>query len=152
MQGSQGSINLSQCWPRSRSHKPLGIFYSLFIILHYYCRKNFLLIFSFYFVSDSSEVIDLLFFFFTFIPLLLKSSDFRNFDYISWQNWCFTSQIRYDDFIFLKFIQFPDFSGFSRIFRIFPDFFPDLSRFSRFKDFLNSNKSLLCSRSRTLRI
>ena len=36
-----------------------------------------------YFVSDSSEVIDLLFIFFTFMTLLLKSSDFSNFTYIS---------------------------------------------------------------------
>ena len=70
---------------------------------------------DFYFVSDSSEVIDL--FFFTFITLLLKSSDFSDFDHISEKNGWFTSQIWYDDFPFRKFIRFPD-------------FFPDFSGFS----------------------
>ena len=48
--------------------------------------------------------------------ILLKSSDFCSFDHFSSQNWWFTSQIWYDDFLSRKFIQFLDF------FRIFPEF------------------------------
>ena len=76
---------------------------------------------DFYFVSDSSEVINLLFFFFLFfifITILLKSSDFNDFNHISWQNVWFTSQKWYDEIIYRKCIRFPDlfpdFSGFSQ--------------------------------------
>ena len=98
-------------------------------------------------MSDSSEVIDLLFFFFfTFITLLLKSSDSTNFAYISWQNYCFTSQICYDDLIFRKNIRFTDFFIFSqfwfawkvwydnfisRKFFLFPDFFQIFGKLKR---------------------
>ena len=109
-----------------------------------------------------------------FIQYIMKTIDFKNLFFLfldkNWshfsnlhiilrflQFWCFTSQIWYDYLFFLNFIRFPDFSNFFpdvfRIFfRIFSGFFPDFSRFSGFEDFLIWNKSLLCSRSRTLRI
>ena len=77
----------------------------------------------FYFVSDSSKVINLLFFFHTF---LLKSSFVSVFDHISPQYVWITSQIWYYNFVFRKFIRFPDifriFSGFFRIFLKSSDF------------------------------
>ena len=64
--------------------------------------------------------------FFCFVLIaLLKSSDFNDFDNISYQNWWFTSQIWYDNLPIRNFIRFPDF------FRIFPDF-PQIFRFLRF--------------------
>ena len=86
---------------------------------------------SFYFVSDSSEVINLLFFFHTF---LLKSSFVSVFEHVFRQYVLFTYQIWNHNFLFRKFIRFPDFPGFSgfnfffhfifrfRIFMILPVF------------------------------
>ena len=58
---------------------------------------------------------------------LLKYSDINGFDNISSQNWWFTYQIWYDNFIIRNFIRFldiyPNFSGFSKIF-IFQWFWP----------------------------
>ena len=65
----------------------------------------------------------------------------------------FSYMIWYDNILFRNFIRFPDFSKkFPDVFWIFFGFFPDFSRFSGFKNFSIWNKSLLCSRSRTLRI
>ena len=73
----------------------------------------------FCFVSDSSGIINLLFFFHTF---LLKFSDFSVFDHISWLHVCFTTQKWYHEIIFRKCFRFPDFfpffSGFSQILHI----------------------------------
>ena len=66
--------------------------------------------FHFYFVSDSSEVTNLLF----FHTFLLKSSFFSVFDHISPQYVWITSQIWYYNFVFrISSGFFPDFSGFS---------------------------------------
>ena len=48
-----------------------------------------------------------------FFRIYFKSSDFLSIEHISLQNWCFISQIWYDNLLFRNFI------------RIFPDF-PDL--------------------------
>ena len=78
--------------------------------------------FFFYFFGFSSRLKISFIFFYTVDVLLLK----------------------YDMIIFIAWI--------SSSFQTFPGFFPDFSRFSGFKDFLISNKSVLCLRSRTLRI
>ena len=69
--------------------------------------------------------------------ILLKSSDFNDFNHISWQNVWFTSQKWYHEIIYLKFIRFPnfvqDFSRFclnlliSAILTIFFDIFFDIT-------------------------
>ena len=48
-----------------------------------------------------------------FLRTLLKSSDFKDFNHISWQVQWFTSQMRCNNLLFLSFILFPDFFGFS---------------------------------------
>ena len=86
-----------------------------------YCRTNrtYSNHFDFYFVSDSSEVINLLFF---FHMILLKSSYISGFDHICSQNGWFTSNLWWNDgFLFRKFIRFPNF--FPRIFSDFHQIF-----------------------------
>ena len=67
---------------------------------------------DFYFVSDSSEVINLLFFSHLSSQIFICKCYWPYFSTV-----CFTSQIWYDNFLFRKFIWFPDFfldfSGFS---------------------------------------
>ena len=76
---------------------------------------------TFYFVSESSELIIYKFTFF-FHMILLKSSYRSGFDHIPSQDGWFTSQKRCDEFLFRKFIRFPDFPDFLHMFIFYKQF------------------------------